>query len=103
MTTILAHFDGQVIVPDEPLPFAPGEKVRVTIERESVFGAVFTPFPDMTATLMNGDEWDESAAIHVDTLDRVPPDFVRQPGSGAGEIKMTEDFGDTPAEFEEYL
>ncbi len=32
-TTILAHFDGQVIVPEEPLALAPGEKVRVTIER----------------------------------------------------------------------
>lgn len=29
-----AHFDGNVIVPDEPLPLVPGEKLRVTIERE---------------------------------------------------------------------
>lgn len=34
-TTILAHFDGAVIVPDEPLPLLPGEKVRVTIERDN--------------------------------------------------------------------
>lgn len=35
MTTINAHFDGKVIVPDAPLPLSPGEKLRVTIERES--------------------------------------------------------------------
>lgn len=102
-TTILAHYDGQVIVPEQPLPLTPGEKVRVTIEREPVFGTVFTPFPDMTATLMNGDEWDESTALQVDVLDRVPPGFIRQPGSGAGVIKMTEDFDQTPPEFEDYL
>ena len=35
MTTIIsAHFDGQVIVPEEPLLLTPGEKVRITIERE---------------------------------------------------------------------
>jgi len=34
-TTILAHFDGHVIVPEEPLSLTPGEKVRVTIEREA--------------------------------------------------------------------
>jgi hypothetical protein len=31
-----AHFDGQVIVPDQPLPLLPGEKLRVTIEREQL-------------------------------------------------------------------
>jgi predicted DNA-binding antitoxin AbrB/MazE fold protein len=37
MTTIIsAHFDGQVIVPEESLLLTPGEKVRVTIEREEV-------------------------------------------------------------------
>jgi hypothetical protein len=27
-----AHFDGKVLVPDEPLPFAPNQKVRITVE-----------------------------------------------------------------------
>jgi len=34
-TIISAHFDGRVIVPDEPLSLQPGEKVRVTIERDA--------------------------------------------------------------------
>ncbi|MDZ4820020.1 MAG: antitoxin AF2212-like protein [Planctomycetota bacterium] len=34
-TIISAHYDGRVIVPDEPLSLQPGEKVRVTIERDS--------------------------------------------------------------------
>ncbi|QEG37262.1 DUF2281 domain-containing protein [Bythopirellula goksoeyrii] len=33
LPTVNAHFDGTVIVPDEPLKLAPGEKLRVTIER----------------------------------------------------------------------
>ncbi len=35
LPAVNAHFDGNVIVPDEPLPLAPGEKLRVTIERAS--------------------------------------------------------------------
>lgn len=118
LPTVNAHFDGTVIVPDEPLELAPGEKLRVTIERApaeteqprlragSAKGMIehnFTPFASMTATLMNGDEWDEGAALHVDSLDRIPEDFVRQPGSGSGEIEMAVDFNDTPEDFKEYL
>ena len=33
LPAVNAHFDGTVIVPDEPLPFAPGERLRVIIER----------------------------------------------------------------------
>jgi hypothetical protein len=51
-TTILAHFDGHVIVPEEPLPLVPGEKVRVTIERESSMPAVATkPRPSLLGIL----------------------------------------------------
>ena len=118
-TTISAHFDGQVIVPDQPLSLAPGEKVRVTIEREQTAPSsqprrqagsakgevtiVFNAFPDMTDTLMNRDEWDERVALDIDSLDRVPADLVRKPGSGAGQIKIADDFDETPEEFKEYL
>jgi hypothetical protein len=51
---------------------------------------------------MNGQEWDERQAIHVDPLEQVPPDFVRKPGSGAGEIKMAPDFDETPDDFKDY-
>jgi hypothetical protein len=33
----------------------------------------------------------------------VPSDFVRRPGSGAGEIRMADDFDETPHEFRDYL
>ncbi len=119
LPAVNAHSDGNVIVPDEPLSLVPGEKLRVTIERNrdadmyparrragNAKGEVwmspdFNPFANMSATLMNGDEWDEAVALHIDPLDRVPSDFVRQPGSGAGEIIMTEDFDHSPEGFKE--
>ena len=32
MVTLNAHFDGKVIVPDEPLALKPNQKVRISIE-----------------------------------------------------------------------
>lgn len=32
MIALKAHFDGKVIVPDEPVTLAPNQKLRVTIE-----------------------------------------------------------------------
>ena len=32
MVTLSAHFDGKVIVPDEPTGLAPGVRLRVTLE-----------------------------------------------------------------------
>ena len=58
---------------------------------------------NLTASLMNSDQWDESAAFHIDPLDAVPADFVRRPGSAAGQIKMADDFEATPDGFEDYL
>jgi hypothetical protein len=52
---------------------------------------------------MNGETWDEKDALNIDPLDAVPADFVRKPGSGAGEIKMSDDFDETPDDFKEYL
>ena len=33
MIALNAHFDGKVLVPDEPLNLAPNERVRITIEK----------------------------------------------------------------------
>jgi hypothetical protein len=33
-TTLYAMFDGEVLRPDEPLPFAPNTRVRLTVEEE---------------------------------------------------------------------
>lgn len=52
---------------------------------------------------MNGVPFDERDALHIDPPDAVPADFVRQPGSGAGEIRMSDDFDETPDDFKEYL
>jgi hypothetical protein len=32
MIALKAHFDGKVLVPDEPLALAPNQQVRITIE-----------------------------------------------------------------------
>ena len=119
MASLKAHFDGQSIVLDEPATLAVGQAVRVLVETacgedthpatppgESIQkndDSPFTPFADMTATLMNGDEWDESTALHIDPLQAIPADFVRRPGSAAGQIKMADDFNATPDDFQEYL
>lgn len=95
MIALKAHFDGKVLVPDEPLALAPNQKVRITIEPDSEGSAV--------AALMTGDRWDESDALHIDPLDVTPRDFVRAPGSAAGQIRMSDDFNDTPDEFEDHL
>ncbi len=116
-TGIKGHFDGTSVVLDEPASLAVGQEVRIVVDtissanaaRTSVSGfakgmleTTFTPFVDMTATLMNCDDWDEAAALHIDPLDRIPADFVRSPGSAAGQIKMADDFADTPEEFGDY-
>lgn len=33
-TTLYAMFDGEVLRPDQPLPFAPNTRVRLTVEEE---------------------------------------------------------------------
>ena len=33
-TTLYAMFDGEVLRPDQPLPFAPNTRVRLTVEQE---------------------------------------------------------------------
>jgi hypothetical protein len=121
VSSIKGHFDGRSVVLDEPASLEAGQAVRIVFDPAPALGpappshgsragfakgaleAAFTPFVDMTATLMNGDTWDESAALHIDPLDAVAPDFVRRPGSAAGQIKTSDDFGDTPEEFEEHL
>jgi len=105
MPSIKGHFDGTAVVLDEPASLAVGQLVRVIVEGGAgeCFEAPFNPLPDPTMSLFNGDAVDELDAIQVDPLDRVPPDFVRKPGSGAGQIKMAADFDATPADFGENL
>jgi hypothetical protein len=106
MIALNAHFDGKVLIPDEPLDLPANQQVRIELEpiESGQLGQVrFSPFADLTAVLMEGDPWDESTALHIDPLEAVPADFVRRPGSAAGQIKMADDFNDTPDDFEEYL
>ncbi len=102
MFTLNAHFDGKTIVPDEPVSLQPNQKLRITIETISE-GSGFTPYVDLTTALMTGDGWDERDALHIDPLDATPADFVRRPGSAAGQIKIADDFNNTPDDFEDYL
>ena len=94
--TIKAHFDGKSIVFDEPAHLVAGQAVTVIVEPG------FSAVGDAMAPLMSG-ERDERDALQIDPLEQVPADFVRQPGSGAGEIKMADDFDETPDDFKEYL
>jgi hypothetical protein len=105
MIALNAHFDGKVLIPDEPLALPANQKVRIELEPIDAGQASvrFTPHADLTAALMNGGAWDESDALHIDPLDALPADFVRRPGSAVGQVKMTDDFADTPADFEAHL
>lgn len=47
MTTINAHFDGKVFVPDEPVDFPVGAQLRVHVER--VRGETTTPAGKVTS------------------------------------------------------
>ncbi len=105
-SSIKGHFDGRSIVLDEPASLVVGQEVRILVDPMPATDPIqpaFTPLVDITGTLMNGDTWDESAVIHIDPLDAVPANFVRRPGSAAGQIEMADDFAATPAEFKEYL
>lgn len=33
MVTLTAHFDGKVIIPDEPLTLTPNQRIRISIEQ----------------------------------------------------------------------
>jgi hypothetical protein len=123
MISIKGHFDGNAIVLDEPPPLtlAVGQAVRVVVQeqlqnnttsptRESLAGFAngmfeksFAPHADPTSALMHAEPFDERDALRVDPLDAVPSDFVRRPGSGAGEIWIADDFDETPDEFKDYL
>jgi len=118
MVTLNAHFDGKTIVPDEPVSFPTNQKLRITIEaieqpiqqpiqqpidQPIEPAAIFSPHADPAAALMVGEPFDERDALHIDPLFAVPADFVRQPGSGAGEIHLSDDFDETPDGFKDYL
>ena len=106
MVTLNAHFDGKTIVPDEPVSFPTNQKLRITIEAIDQAiepAAIFSPHADPVVALMVGDTFDERDALHIDPLFAVPADFVRQPGSGAGEIHLSDDFDETPDGFKDYL
>lgn len=122
MTTIHGHFDGKRVVLDEPLPvaLAVGQRVRVILDSaadptgstpptspksiaERTSEPSFSPHADPVAALMQGEPFDERDALAIDPLDAVPSDFVRNPGSAAGEITISDDFDETPKEFKDYL
>ena len=113
MASFKAHFDGTAIVLDEPATLAVGQEVRVVLREQTQSADPaevkdlspdgFTPFASMNATFMNADEWDEGAALHVDSFEAVPDDFVRHPGTAAGQMKIADDFDETLEEFKDYL
>lgn len=104
MVKFNGHFDGKVIVPDEPVALTANQRFRISVEPIESTTSRFSPHADTTSSIMNeGDTWDESSALDIDPHDATPVDFVRRPGSAAGQIKMSEDFNNTPDDFEKYL
>ncbi len=72
--TLSAHFDGKVIVPDEPIGLAAGARVRVTLEpveepAPTTSGKLDLPLltgvdPEVVRTIMEDSEFDiENAKI----------------------------------------
>ena len=83
MVTLSAHFDGKVIVPDEPTDLAPGARLRVTLEpldqpAATVSGKLELPLltgvdPQVVRAIMEDPEFDiENAKVER---------FVRSPCS----------------------
>ena len=112
MPPIKGHFDGTAVVLDERVTLAVGPAVQVgVVEARPLLAGFaagmaelpFTPHADPTTAWMTGGPPDERDAIQIDPLDRVPDDFVRQFGSGRGEVHIADDFDDTPDEFNDYL
>lgn len=68
MTTIRAHFDGKVFVPDEPVDLPQGRAVRFQFQEEN---ASETPLTGLAALAL----WAES----------LPPD-AESPGDGATQL-----------------
>ncbi len=57
LPVVNAHFDGTVIVPDEPLALVQGEKLRVTIERNApVLAEATKPRPSLLG-ILEGQVW----------------------------------------------
>ena len=110
MISIPAHFDGTTIVLDEPLTLVAGQQVRVLVypapekrNPEPRTEQRFSLHRDTGVEVTSGEFYDEHDALHIDPLDAVPADFVRKPGSGAGEIRIADDFDETPDEFKDYM
>lgn len=68
MTTLLAHFDGHVLVPEEPVDLPQGRLLRVQVEEEPITNS---PLAGLAALA----EWAE----------RLPPDF-ESPRDGAAQL-----------------
>ncbi len=66
MVTVSAHFDGKVIVPDEPLDLPPNQALIVQIER---VGGEVTPSDESALTWLAANAV-ESEALPTDLADR---------------------------------
>lgn len=51
MTSFSAHFDGRVIIPDQPISLPVGQKLRLTVEADAEQPPQFAAFADFAADL----------------------------------------------------
>ena len=54
MVKLDAHFDGKVIVPDEPLALMPNQKLRITIETSEIDTPKRTDFAEWIGLIPDG-------------------------------------------------
>jgi hypothetical protein len=87
MVTLSAHFDGKVIVPDEPTGLAAGTRLRVTLEPvdqslSPALGKLKLPLltgvdPDIVRGIMEDHEFDIENAKIEQLLDPILPEKSR--------------------------
>ena len=100
MVRLRAKYDGKVLIPAEPLDVPAG--TELDLDGRIVGDATVEAKRRAVMAAWDGqDEWE--LMRELERVDPIPPDFVRRPGSAAGQIEMSDDFNETPDDFKEYL
>jgi hypothetical protein len=70
MVTLNAHFDGKVIIPDEPLALKPNQKIRISVEPIDAVPAKEprTDWHSLIGIARNGDPRTHDPATDEDAL-----------------------------------
>lgn len=109
MVSFKGHFDGKSIVLDEPAPLQVGQEVDVVVRNVSASdeSAIISP-PAFSldydpSLLPPGVEYNERDYVRAIEQKYASVKFERKLGSGKGEIRIADDFDETPEEFKDYM